>query len=63
MNAQDTFLFENRKNMDKDEWIAKAMELHPNRTRKETEDLWQIIFEYDTKTIIAKNLAKQFEDY
>lgn len=36
-----------RKEMSKETWIKNVMRVYPNRTREETENLWQKLFEYD----------------
>lgn len=36
-----------RKEMTKETWIKNVMRIYPDRTREETEALWQKLFEYD----------------
>jgi hypothetical protein len=45
MKAEDLHLIEKRKDMSKEAWIRNVMRLYPDKTKQETEELWQKLFE------------------
>lgn len=49
IEAQNVELILKRKEMSKETWIKNVMRVYPERTREETEALWQKLFDYDNR--------------
>lgn len=45
--------------MDKDVWIKKVMDIHPERSKEETEALWQKLFEMEVMEQVANAIEKE----
>jgi hypothetical protein len=49
MTTEEMELISRRKNMSKEAWIKNVMRIYPEKTREQTEELWQKLFESEQK--------------
>lgn len=50
MKPEEYDLILKRKEMSKETWIKNVMRIHPDKTREETEELWQKLFNSENNT-------------
>jgi hypothetical protein len=62
MKAEEMELITKRKEMSKEAWIRNVMRLYPDKTKQETEELWQKLFEHEVLNQIANSLEKEMKD-
>lgn len=55
MTTEEMDLILKRKEMAKESWIKNVMRIHPEKTREETEALWQKLFDADQRSEETKS--------